>query len=620
MFISKCLYINLYLLTSNFCLHPVYGRALKTLIDNDTITEADQRTPRLALKAIQTAIKEGEHYWHYRDEVLSNIRQQPEEQVHTLSNRITNLINNCNFQDQQTAETLKIMLLQHAIKYHEARDWIRLQDPTTLTYKTLLQHCKQLEQRCEQFKKAQLKGRAELTTLANASVTQTSIHQDSIKTHSSHNTCYRCGYNHYNRECPAIGQRCHNCNGLNHFTALCKSRHTNSHNYNRHSRHSRREYNKSRHSSRSRYSSRSSCRSSSRNRSHDRCTRRQRRSPTPHPIDTITTTQDYTAPNSDTDDGSTQLKKCKDRQPTPLPPTNVFSHVTFSDPEDAPDTASEASFSIHSQDEDSTDYNADYLHMSPKRPLTRPSHITATNNPKEESDSPISDTETESSSTLQTENTKFSSFQDHAAYITRPSAYSQSITILEDEVTSTPTRPRPIPLPRPSKATRAKQISTNQRKQPTPTHPNPTPDVKPQQKSPLLPTPPAPARNFNCNNHHNQHISRPSASSHHNQHISRPSASSHYNQHISGPSASRHNIHSTFSRPSPDIPRPYYRSHQQHPHQQHHISRPHTARFNNQRPPLLPRPSDQHQNFMTGPYQQHQHFPQQVFHIHISLF
>ena len=158
-------------------------------------------------------------------------------------------------------------------------------------------------------------------------------------------------------------------------------------------------------------------------------------------------------------------------------------------------------------------------------------------------------------------------------------------------------RPRPIPLPRPSKATRAKQIRTNQRKQPTPTHPNPTPDVKPQQKSPLLPTPPAPARNFNCNNH--------------------------YKQHIPGPT-SRYSTYPTFTRPSPfyntypTFSGPanyrYYRS-----HQQHHISRPHTARFNNQRPPLLPRPSDQHQNFMTGPYQQHQHFPQQVFHIHISL-
>ena len=175
-------------------------QALQTLIDNNTITPTDQCTPTLALKAIQTVIKDGEHYWYYRDEVLSDIRQQPEEQVHTLNNRITTLINNCNFQDQQTTETLKIMLLQHAIRYHETRNWIRLQDPATHTYKTLLQHCKQLEQCCEQFKKAQQKGRAELTTLANASATHASIHQDAITTHQNY---HRCRYNHNNRDCPA---------------------------------------------------------------------------------------------------------------------------------------------------------------------------------------------------------------------------------------------------------------------------------------------------------------------------------------------------------------------------------------------------------------------------------
>ena len=106
---------------------------------------------------------------HYRDEVLSDIRQQPDEQIHALNNRITTLVNNCSFQDPQTTETIKIMLLQHAIRYPEAHNWIRLQDPATLTYKTLLQHCKSLEQQCEQFRKAQLKGRAELTTLALAS-------------------------------------------------------------------------------------------------------------------------------------------------------------------------------------------------------------------------------------------------------------------------------------------------------------------------------------------------------------------------------------------------------------------------------------------------------------------
>ena len=164
------------------------GQALQTMIDNNTITQADQCTAVQALKAIQTTIKDEEHYWHFRDEIMSNIRQEPQEQVHTLSTRITTLVTNCKFTDQQTAETMKIMLLQHTIRYHEARDWIHLQDPATLTYKSLLNHCKQLEQCCEQFQKAQLKGRAELTSLTVAS-TRTSIHQDSISTHPNHNNC-----------------------------------------------------------------------------------------------------------------------------------------------------------------------------------------------------------------------------------------------------------------------------------------------------------------------------------------------------------------------------------------------------------------------------------------------
>ena len=116
------------------------------MIDNNTITQQDQCTPIQALKAIQTTIKDEEHYWHYRDKIMSDIRQQPEEQVHALHNRITILVNSCSFQDPQTTETIKIMLLQHTIRFHEARDWIRFQNPATLTYRSLLNHCKLLEQ------------------------------------------------------------------------------------------------------------------------------------------------------------------------------------------------------------------------------------------------------------------------------------------------------------------------------------------------------------------------------------------------------------------------------------------------------------------------------------------
>ena len=44
-----------------------------------------------------------------------------------------------------TIEMLEIMVLQHAVRYHEARNLIRHQDQSQLTYQTLLSHCKMLE-------------------------------------------------------------------------------------------------------------------------------------------------------------------------------------------------------------------------------------------------------------------------------------------------------------------------------------------------------------------------------------------------------------------------------------------------------------------------------------------
>ena len=42
---------------------------------------------------------------------MSDFRQQPNEQIHALNTRITTLINYCKFQDHETTETIKIMLL-----------------------------------------------------------------------------------------------------------------------------------------------------------------------------------------------------------------------------------------------------------------------------------------------------------------------------------------------------------------------------------------------------------------------------------------------------------------------------------------------------------------------------
>ena len=46
---------------------------------------------------------------------MSDARQWPNEQIHALNIRITMLVNNYRFQDQQITEIIKIMLLQHAV-------------------------------------------------------------------------------------------------------------------------------------------------------------------------------------------------------------------------------------------------------------------------------------------------------------------------------------------------------------------------------------------------------------------------------------------------------------------------------------------------------------------------
>ena len=230
-------------------------------------------------------------------------------------------------------------------------------------------------------------------------------------------------------------------------------------------------------------------------------------------------------------------------------------------------------------------------------------------------------TETESSYTPETVNTKFSSLQDHTKHITRPSTCSQSITILEEEISSTSTRTHPAPPPRCTKGTKPLHIPiptksnsksshlstvTHQPKPSTSTRPNTQPTVKqpilpapkmstaptyPQctRKAPLLPTPTASMRNFNYSNHFKQHITRPS-----------PFYNRFFKQHIPGPS-SRYSTFSTLARPATLNNHRYY--------PQQHIPGPHTANL-----PYL------YQNSFTRPYQQPQgHCTQQVYHVHISL-
>ena len=179
--------------------------ALQTLIDNKTVTSEAQQTPVQALQAIQTVIKEDVHFWHHRDQLLSDFCQLPEEGVHALGNRICTIIAKCQISSQEIKDFMKLITLQHAVKYHEARDWIRLQDQSTVTYNSLLAHCTQLEARCEQYQQAKAQGRAHLTSMASASASKSFINHD-LQSYTKQ-PCDRCGYNHPRGHCPAFHKK-----------------------------------------------------------------------------------------------------------------------------------------------------------------------------------------------------------------------------------------------------------------------------------------------------------------------------------------------------------------------------------------------------------------------------
>ena len=91
-------------------------KALQTLIDNSSITSQIQQTPNLIANAIQTTSKEDKHFWHYHNGLISDLLQNPDKIIYPFNTCVIQLTNNCLFSNRETKETLKIFILQHAVK------------------------------------------------------------------------------------------------------------------------------------------------------------------------------------------------------------------------------------------------------------------------------------------------------------------------------------------------------------------------------------------------------------------------------------------------------------------------------------------------------------------------
>ena len=81
-------------------------QVLQTLIDNNTITSEDMKTPEATIDAIATTTKSEEHFWAHRNELISNVRQQPGDRIHALSQHICDLVTKSKFTHSPTQEML----------------------------------------------------------------------------------------------------------------------------------------------------------------------------------------------------------------------------------------------------------------------------------------------------------------------------------------------------------------------------------------------------------------------------------------------------------------------------------------------------------------------------------
>ena len=81
-------------------------KALQSLIHSGVLTTEHMLKPKVALDAIGTTIKSEEHFWAHRDELMSDLQQQPDEGIHALSQQICDLITKSKFTHAPTVEMI----------------------------------------------------------------------------------------------------------------------------------------------------------------------------------------------------------------------------------------------------------------------------------------------------------------------------------------------------------------------------------------------------------------------------------------------------------------------------------------------------------------------------------
>ena len=200
---------------------------LDNMEDDGSLSEEERKQPKLFFAKIeQLKIQKPENEWKYRDELMSGLKQKTDETVHQLRTRIETIVNRCNFKQAALIESYKTLALVRAVKFHEVREWVRQQED--VTYTTVYDYCREMEDKSLQYIQAHAEGRA--TLAAHTAARDSTVHEppptidaDSVRLQQRRNCTY-CGQKHRNGDCPAYGKMCNACGKPNHFESQCRSK------------------------------------------------------------------------------------------------------------------------------------------------------------------------------------------------------------------------------------------------------------------------------------------------------------------------------------------------------------------------------------------------------------
>ena len=198
----------------------------------EPLMTADGKDPAKDIDAFwdyfERSFEQTASYWHYRDQYLSDFRQEPDETTADLDLRIRELVKGCKFPEDQV-ECRRLELLFHATNLFLIHEHIT--GTPGVKYEDCIKKAKQHERTVSDFKDhASSRGAtgSSIPSFQDPLLTAHAVQRRQRPTGRRDGACGKCGRSHDRGNCPAYGTKCFKCGGMNHFKQFCRTRRSSS--------------------------------------------------------------------------------------------------------------------------------------------------------------------------------------------------------------------------------------------------------------------------------------------------------------------------------------------------------------------------------------------------------